>query len=325
MRMWDGFFLSHLDFPGENFSADPYAERNEQLVFPCGELVYLWKETDMTQEQRAERAVNECVGAVSTRKNNPCEVKGGHSKRQTNSRQIFPDASCGPQSEIDGLKDREIHDIDERGSELDKLDEVVLRTFTFREETYFELLVREWPHICRAGRFLGRTMFLKCYKDVISEDQIVRLEEGVAHELSLCLKELRSRVVEVEQLLDGYGVYSEAGHGKNLWTFCADISNPLAASALEFCQVADMLTALLRVLDSCCERRGLTRSESSAAIRKEMDAIHRRVSGAIRQVIEVQKQTRAYIERSVCTRRTGINVGAAMDADPVVGCGNVVQ
>ena len=60
MRMWDGFLFFRLEFPGENFSADPYAERNEQLVFPCGELVYLWKETDMTQEQRAERAVNEC-------------------------------------------------------------------------------------------------------------------------------------------------------------------------------------------------------------------------------------------------------------------------
>ena len=264
----------------------------------------------MPQGQAAQSVVHALRGAASSSKESPRGRKEDLVRRFTNIRLNFSDGgSRRPPARIVNLKDGEVFDLDTLESDPAQLQvdlsqgAAVLRTISFREGIFHELLAGQWTQICRAGRFLDRTIHRGRYRDAISEDEIARFEDAGFGELTRHLEAMRARAREVAELLAEFGVRPEDIVGVSVKTFSAHICNPFQAMAFDLCQEADTLTSMLRVLDTFYYRRGLTRSASGAATREETTSIRHHVYGAIRAVIEPQDRLHSHLESIVRKQR----------------------
>ena len=160
------------------------------------------------------------------------------------------------------------------------------------------MLAGYWPSISRSGRFITRTIHRGRYREVLTNEQILELEDAVSAHLSRALEALRAEEGELKDALADFGISSSDIQSANPKRLTMLVDNPAQSMALDLALAADSVVAQLRVLDSLYYRRGLTRSESSARTQQEIRRAVNRLDGALRFVFRVAQRTRSYCERT---------------------------
>jgi hypothetical protein len=174
----------------------------------------------------------------------------------------------------------------------------VRRTAVFKEGRVAEVLAGYWPSISRGGRFFSRSIHRGRYREVLTREEILQLEDAVSAHIARAIEEFRAQERELADILSDFGIGAcdiESAKPKRCTTL---IDNPMQSMAMDLALAADSVAAQLRVLDSLYYRRGLTRSESSERTQEEIRRAMHRLDGALRFVFRVAQRARSYCERT---------------------------